>query len=208
MIIPIGERYDQAFYLMRKKKGEMVRQKLLPVLFVPMTGDSEQHRQVQPDGSRPELRNGGFENDTNNVTDNWYYQRYVTRDMNDAPEGVAYLRFENSEPGRGAQILQGMAVDGSKVSALNFSLQVKAKGAQVGQHADERPALRVHFYDADRKELPSDGIGPWRGDFDWKRFSKLVTVPPKAREAIIRIGLNGGTGELSVDDVQMKAVPR
>ena len=42
----------------------------------------------------------------------------------------------------------------------------------------------------------------------WKRVSKLVPVPARAREAILRIGLNGGLGELAVDDVQMKVVPR
>jgi hypothetical protein len=35
-----------------------------------------------------------------------------------------------------------------------------------------------------------------------------VTVPPRAREAIVRIGLCGATGSLGVDDVQMKVVPR
>ncbi len=208
MIIPIGERYDQAFYLLEKKEGELVRKKLLPVLFVPMTGDSEDSRKVQPDPSRPTIRNGGFEAENDGIAENWYYQRQLTRATDGAPEGQAYIRFENVDPGRGAQFLQGMGVDGSKVSALQFSLRVRTKGVKLGERPDERPALRVHFYDVDRRELPSDGVGPWDGTFDWKRVSKLVHVPPKAREAIVRIGLNGGTGELSVDDVQMKAVPR
>jgi hypothetical protein len=33
-------------------------------------------------------------------------------------------------------------------------------------------------------------------------------VPIKAREAIVRIGLNGGTGVLSLDDIQLKPVSR
>ncbi|MCY2965693.1 MAG: hypothetical protein NT069_19025 [Planctomycetota bacterium] len=208
MIIPIGERYDQAFYLLEKKDGELVRKKLLPVLFVPMTGDSEDNRKVQPDPTRPTIRYGGFEAENDGIAENWYYQRQLTRATDGAPEGQAYIRFENVDPGRGAQMLQGMGVDGSKVSALQFSLRVRTKGVKLGERPDERPALRVHFYDVDRRELPSDGVGPWDGTFDWKRVSKLVHVPPKAREAIVRIGLNGGTGELSVDDVQMKAVPR
>lgn len=210
MIIPIGERYDQAFYLLEKKQGELVRQKLLPVLFVPMTGDSEEIRKIKPDPANPTVRNGGFEvdDDGDGTVDNWYYQRMLTRETADAPEGMTYIRFQNSEPGRGAQMLQGMAVDGGKVSGLQISLRIRGEELKGGERQDERPALRLHFYDADRRELPSDGVGPWDGSFGWKRVSKLCSVPPKAREAILRIGLNGGTGTLSVDDLQMKVIPR
>ncbi|RPI89705.1 MAG: protein-L-isoaspartate(D-aspartate) O-methyltransferase, partial [Planctomycetaceae bacterium] len=210
MIIPIGERYDQAFYLLEKKGGELVRQKLLPVLFVPMTGDSEDNRKVKPDPTKPTVRNGGFEadDDGDGAVDNWYYQRMLSRETDDAPEGKAYVRFQNSDQGRGAQMLQGMAVDGSKVAGLQISLRIRGEELNGGERSDERSALRLHFYDADRRELPSDGIGPWEGSFGWKRVSKLCSVPPKAREAILRIGLNGGTGTLSVDDVQMKVIPR
>ncbi|MFN9198099.1 MAG: protein-L-isoaspartate(D-aspartate) O-methyltransferase [Planctomycetaceae bacterium] len=208
MIIPIGERYDQAFYLLEKKGGQLERRKLLPVLFVPMTGDSEAQRKIQPDPGKPQLRNGGFELANDGIAENWYYQRGLTRQTEGAVEGEACVVFENDEPGRGTQMLQGMAVDGSKISGLNFSLRVRGRDLRSGTHADERPALRIHFYDADRKELPIDGVGPWEGTFDWKRVSKLVPVPSRAREAILRIGLNGGLGELAVDDVQMKVLPR
>jgi protein-L-isoaspartate(D-aspartate) O-methyltransferase len=208
MIIPIGERYDQAFYLLEKKGGQLERRKLLPVLFVPMTGDSEAQRKIQPDPGKPQLRNGGFELANDGIAENWYYQRGLTRQTEGAVEGEACVVFENDEPGRGTQMLQGMAVDGSKISGLNFGLRVRGRDLRSGTHADERPALRIHFYDADRKELPIDGVGPWEGTFDWKRVSKLVPVPSRAREAILRIGLNGGLGELAVDDVQMKVLPR
>src|SRR5206468_5509975 len=38
MIIPLGERYQQMFYLFEKKGGKLVQTKLLPTMFVPMTG--------------------------------------------------------------------------------------------------------------------------------------------------------------------------
>jgi len=208
MIIPIGERYDQAFFLLEKQGGELIRRKLLPVLFVPMTGDSERNRKVLPNPARPELRNGGFELENEGVAESWYYQRNLQRKVEEAPEGTAYVEFESNELGRGAQLLQGMGVDGSKVAGLQFSLRVRAKGVRPGQHPDERAVLRVHFYDADRKEIPAEGLGPWEGTFDWKRVSKLVVVPPRAKEAIVRIGLCGATGSLAVDDVQMKVIPR
>lgn len=210
MIIPLGERYEQVFYLFEKQGDELVKKKLLPALFVPMTGVSEDNRKVKPDPARPELHNGGFEDDEDGDghPDAWHYQRQLTRETVDAPEGNAFVTFENHDVDRGAMALQGMAVDGPKVGALQFSLKVRGEDLRFGQTAFEKPSLNVQFYDADRKPMDAIVIGPWQGTFDWKRVSKLVHVPPKAREAIIRIGLNGGTGKLSVDEIEMKVLPR
>ncbi|MBW3543329.1 MAG: protein-L-isoaspartate(D-aspartate) O-methyltransferase, partial [Planctomycetes bacterium] len=46
MIIPLGERYQQVFHLLEKKDGQLVRRRLIPTLFVPMTGISEERREV------------------------------------------------------------------------------------------------------------------------------------------------------------------
>ena len=42
MIIPVGERYDQELILLTKKEGQIVREEVLPVLFVPMTGEAQE----------------------------------------------------------------------------------------------------------------------------------------------------------------------
>ena len=46
MIIPVGQRYQQTLYLLKKTKGKMVSEALLPTLFVPMTGEAEKERKV------------------------------------------------------------------------------------------------------------------------------------------------------------------
>src|SRR5206468_1539879 len=57
MIIPLGERYHQAFYLYDKVGDEVSRTKLLPTLFVPMTGIAKGDRTRSPAG----LVNGSFQ---------------------------------------------------------------------------------------------------------------------------------------------------
>ncbi len=52
------------------------------------------------------------------------------------------------------------------------------------------------------------GLGPWRGTADWKREEGRIRVPTNAREAIVRIGLLGGVGEVSFDDVQIHGAPK
>jgi len=210
MIIPLGERYAQVFYLFEKKNGELVKQKLLPALFVPMTGVSEEKREVRPDPANPQVYNGSFEidDDGDGHPEGWYYQRQLKLATQLAPDGKQYVVFENFDPGRGAQMLQGMAVDGSKVSSIEVRLQVRGANLKFGPSQYDKPALFFQFYDANRKPLPEDMIGPWKDSFNWKKVSDVVHVPPLAREAIVRIGLNGGTGTLSVDDIRITPVSR
>jgi protein-L-isoaspartate(D-aspartate) O-methyltransferase len=209
MIIPLGERYEQVFYLFEKKNGELVKSRLLPALFVPMTGVAEDNRQVKPDPKHPEIHNGNFENDTegDGRPVGWHYQRQLTLETGNAPRGKRFVTFENRDDGRSAQVLQAMIMDGRAVSTIQISLQVSGQNIRTGQ-AGEKAAAVLHYFDADRRPLNYEEIGPWEGSFDWKTVTKTIVVPAKSREAILRIGLNGATGSLSVDDVRLSAQPK
>ncbi|MBN1588865.1 MAG: protein-L-isoaspartate(D-aspartate) O-methyltransferase, partial [Pirellulales bacterium] len=91
MIIPVGERYQQTLYRLTKRDGKLLREKLRPTLFVPMTGAAETERRVQPDPSHPKLVNGDFEEFAETKPapnaapdaaglkkpDGWHYQRQL-----------------------------------------------------------------------------------------------------------------------------------
>ncbi|MGH7195001.1 MAG: protein-L-isoaspartate(D-aspartate) O-methyltransferase, partial [Candidatus Saccharimonadales bacterium] len=49
MLIPLGERYQQTLYMLKKIDGKLQREELLPIIFVPMTGTAEDERVVKPD---------------------------------------------------------------------------------------------------------------------------------------------------------------
>ncbi len=61
LIIPVGERYQQTLFLMRKKDGKLEQEALRPTLFVPMTGEAEDNRKVKADPHHPQILNGDFE---------------------------------------------------------------------------------------------------------------------------------------------------
>ena len=211
MIIPVGERYEQTLVLLSKRNGVMEREALVPSLFVPMTGTAEQGRRVQPDGTKPALHNVGFEEmlPESDVPAAWYYGRQtqiVTG--NDAAEGRQYLRLENAEPGRPAQIFQGFPVDGRTIGRVTLSLAVRGDAIAAGPNADDFPGLVVRFFNEERTRSQNSQVGPWKANGGWRRVEGTIAVPVWAREAILQIGLLGATGRLDVDDVRVSGVAR
>jgi protein-L-isoaspartate(D-aspartate) O-methyltransferase len=208
MVIPVGERYQQTLYLLKKNQGKLETEALKPTLFVPMTGKAESQRKVLPDPTKPAIENGGFEQtiDEPPQAAGWHYQRQVEIITNKAaPEGKNYATFSNSEPGRGSQALQGFAVDGRKVKTLEIAFSVRGRNIRPGQNASDLPVLGFIFYDDNRAIAGQTNIGPWKGTFDWQREARAIAVPSRAREAILRLGLFGAVGEISFDDIELKA---
>lgn len=211
MVIPVGERYDQMLVLLTKRGGEMVRESLVPSLFVPMTGEAEEARLVQPDGTRPAIGNGGFEDvlTDGGVPTSWYYGRQMDLvEAPDAPEGARYLRLENAEKGRPAQLFQGFAVDGRAIGRLAITLEVRGESIREGLSAEELPALGVQFFDERRSRSSRAMLPVGKGTFPWKQVRGTLTVPVWAREAIVLIGMLGGTGRLEADAVRLEGVAR
>jgi len=209
IIVPMGERYQQTLYLMRKTDGEMVREALRPTLFVPMTGWAESQRKIQPDGSQPEILNGSFEEDPdeNGFMPGWYYQRQLEREEGVlAPHGQFYVTFDNDQPGRAAHLMQGIALDGRQVKEIEFFVSFKCDSVAPGLEPDDLPIAAITWFDEDRQELGSNYIGPFQGSRTWHNYSRKFPVPPTARDAIVRIGLFGATGKASFDNLKLKVI--
>ena len=208
MVVPVGQRYQQTLYLLKKTDGRMVSEKLRPTLFVPMTGHAEEARRVLPDPADPEVVNGGFElllGDPPTMA-GWHYVRQAELVTDgDAPEGANFVTFSNAEAGRGCRALQGFAVDGRKVHSLDLSMHVRGSDIRPGQTTRQLPLLVVTFYDESRATVGHGVLGPWRGTFAWQEETGRIEVPPRAREAILRIGLLGAVGEISFDGIEMQA---
>ena len=207
MVVPVGERYQQTLYLLKKVDGRLVKEALKPTLFVPMTGEAEQQRRVLPDPGKPSIRNGDFEETVGDPPELavWHYQRQLKVVTDEkAPSGEHYVTFTNEHPGRGAQALQGMAVDGQQVKQLKVSVRVRGKDIRPGEVLDQLPMLVITFYDQSRATVGHGTLGPWRDTFRWRTESGLIAVPPRAREAVVRIGLLGAVGEIAFDDLQIE----
>ena len=219
MIIPVGERYQQNLYLMRKVSGKLKSEALRATLFVPMTGEAEAQRAVKPDPEestnrqrqlrrrarrrRRQQANGR----TAKEPAGWHYQRQLTlqAECADAPDGKSYVTFHNAEPGRGSHALQGFAVDGREVSTLRLILlgpRRQHPPRRASQTNCRRSSSRSTTSAARRsaKNRSAHSPAPSLGvDED-----KSLRVPLRAREAILRIGLLGAVGELSLDDLRLQ----
>ena len=231
MVIPVGQRYQQTLYEMKKQDGQLIRRPLRPTLFVPMTGTAEDGRQHLPDRARPAVVNGDFEQrspvlDSHTAEDDgadekyqdefifgWYYGRQVRRvqenlttgNSKDA-SGEAFARFENSTPGLDSHLLQGVPIDGSQVTTLRMSGRVRTREVRKGPGPHALPSIAISFYDSDRNELALYWLGPFEGTSPWRSVSRLLRVPVKTHEAILRIGLFGATGQADFDDVSLRRI--
>ena len=210
MVIPVGERYQQTLYVMKKAGGTLTREALQPTLFVPMTGAAEAKRDVLPDPAKPTVGNGSFEQVLGDPPQaaGWHYQRQMKLADDVVPDGKNYALFTNAEAGRGSHALQGLAVDGRKVDKLELSCMVRGKDIRPDLATKHLPMIVITFYDDNRATVGQGTLGGWRDTFEWQKETKRIDVPPKAREAIIRIGLLGATGELGIDAIELKAVKR
>jgi protein-L-isoaspartate(D-aspartate) O-methyltransferase len=206
IIVPVGEPYQQVFHLLKKEDGKLTNEALRPTLFVPMTGQAAKNRKVPADPLHPTLINPSFEEtipDSGEPT-GWYYIRQMELvEVSDAPDGRQIATFTNKDPGRTARALQGFAIDGRKIHQLQISLMVKGTDVNVGIAPDQLPQFAVIFLNENRAPAGNVKLGPWSGTFGWQKITGKLKVPPTAREAIVNIGLIGGTGEVSYDDIQM-----
>ena len=206
IVIPLGERYNQTFYLLKKVNGELQFEALRPTLFVPMTGAAEKRREVQPDGLHPTLENGDFEKAVpeGNIPDVWYYQRQCTWMTGvEAPKGTHYLKMSNNIPNLNACIMQGFAVDGKKVRRLKFTYSVKGEELYMNPDTGDLPRVQIVFYDERVSDIARVEGRFWKGSFDWRTERVYFDVPPKATSAIIQFGLYGSVGTLYLDNVEL-----
>lgn len=207
MVIPVGERYQQMLYLMRKKDGKLEREALRPTLFVPMTGEAEDNRRVQADPTKPKLINGDFDEPLLKSGDvpGWYYQRGL-KWVTDTKHSGHYVEFENDSRGRPTNLLQGLGLDGRQVRKVKLSAHIKYSDVKPGVDKTELPAVTIRFYDEKRALLGTQFLGPFQGTTrDWKTESRTFRVPLEAREAIVSVGLFGATGKASFDKVELEA---
>lgn len=132
----------------------------------------------------------------------WYYGRQV-RHRKEGDQG--YVRFANDTPGLSSHLLQGIAVDGQSVSMIRLVGRCRTENIRKGPTPDAMPMVAISFYDELRQDLGTYTVGPFRGTRPWRESSRLIRVPPKTHEAILRIGLFGATG---VADFQRVAIEK
>jgi protein-L-isoaspartate(D-aspartate) O-methyltransferase len=209
MIIPVGERYQQILYLMRKRDGKLEQEALRPTLFVPMTGTAEDNREVKADPKNPKLLNGDFElpMPENGHVPNWYYQFGLKMiDDPEGPVGKQVVEFSNDSPHHPSLLLQGLPLDGRYVRRIRLSSWVATKNTKPTSDPDEQPSVIIQFFDSNRKRVAYYQLGPFFGNRPWKQIQKEWDVPLTSREAIVTIGLFGATGTAKFDGVNLEVL--
>ena len=162
-MVPLGQRYQQTLYLFKKVKGVLQAEPLQPTFFVPMMGRAEEERAVPADPGKPVLVNGDFQNAPDGQPAGWYYVRQAKVEPAAGRRAASASRFKTTTPGRAAQALQAVGVDGRQTHEIEISLWVRGLRVQPGSLPEQRPGLVVVFFNANREPVSKQGIGPWSG---------------------------------------------
>lgn len=210
MLVPLGDRYQQSLYAFTRHEGRLVAESVEPTFFVPMEGKAEERRSKENDSALPELVGGDFEQTLDNGTlpNGWFYVRRASVEKDQtAPQGESVLTFSNKHPGQSCRALQAMGIDGRAAGQLVVSFWSRADDLHPAPLPAPPPCLVVTFFDEARLPIDAHASPPLSGNFSWQQSRYHVDVPHRARGMLIAIDLHGGTGRLSIDDVQLKVRP-
>ena len=200
MVIPVGERFQQMLYLLKKTKGKMVSEALLPTLFVPMTGSGRRKAEeaARPAPSDPDQRRFRGTQRQAAAAGRLALRRGKRRSKATRTRRRASTTPPSATASRaaGCQALQGFAVDGRKVPRLDVSLVVRGRNIGPGQTPQQlaRWASPFTTRTASRsaRRVPSAlGSAPSTG----RPRRSGSRYPPRAGSAIVRIGLLGAVGD-------------
>jgi len=198
---------EELFHLFEKQHGRLVALKVWSPFSIANADNLKQHRDEKQSPNKSEIENGDFELSEDGKATGWYFQRQAAlAEDREAPNNHV-LTFENKEPGRHAQAIQEVAIDGRAVVSLRLS--VRAKGLEIHNSSSaDKPSMVIRFYDAHQRPItvePSAILGPWRGTFGWETYTCVSSVPKTTRKALVVISMGGATGRLTVDDAQLSA---
>jgi protein-L-isoaspartate(D-aspartate) O-methyltransferase len=212
MIIPVGERYQQMLYRMRKVNGNLEQESLQPTLFVPMTGQAEANREIAPDPENPKLLNASFEQDL--IKDfhvpGWYYQFGCTvlteAGFPDGQRGVEFRSLDGEQP---SMLLQGIPLDGRAVKKIRMGGWIRTENVEIVSSDKTRaPAVAIQYFDEKRNRIGFNYVGGLKGTNEWKKLVDEFKVPPNTREAIVSVGLFGATGMAQFDGLIFEPVKK
>jgi hypothetical protein len=74
---------------------------------------------------------------------------------------------------------------------------------RAGPKPEQTPGVVITFFDRNRTLVGTARLGPFEGTSKWTEHNERVPVPRTAQDAVIMIGLSGGTGQIAFDDFQM-----
>ena len=94
---------------------------------------------------------------------------------------------------------------GAGPMALKFYARMN-NGQSDGESKGGGAAGRIEFFDSQGERVQALRFwGPWRGTFEWKKFSCKIKAPENAVRAKLRLGLEQAKGWVWFDGVRMEA---
>jgi parallel beta-helix repeat protein len=151
------------------------------------------------------LSNPGFESDEddNNLPDFWIGRKLGRQDLLDCSlwyeGGCSFILMGN---GSGKSLKQVIAVDGSPNDEFDFSLWVKAQGADGSGNFQGK--IVVYYTDGTKETF---SLNFTKGSYDWQMFSKRFSARRAYSSISIELLYGKSRGQVWFDQVALEQVP-
>lgn len=157
----------------------------------------------------PRLDDFETDEDGDKVPDGWYNLRDASL-ATGGPVGPTVLRFENDLPGRPARASRAFGINGREYEAVILGLWVRVEDVHAGERLGEAPSLLIDFLGGELKAESRSILGPWTDlpSGQWTHVAKRIPIREPTLDAILSVGLIGGTGRLDIDGLSIELVPR
>ncbi|OGV69823.1 MAG: hypothetical protein A3K19_28890 [Lentisphaerae bacterium RIFOXYB12_FULL_65_16] len=136
----------------------------------------------------------------------WELPRGATIDRSTAHGGAASMRIANTT-GEYTLVRQRLPPSLATRRKLRLNVWVKGENLVQGDKPWKTGIVEFEFRDTADKIAYHHAPAELLGTFDWQRVETVFDVPADAQDIRVRLGINGATGTMWLDDVTVTPAP-
>ena len=151
------------------------------------------------------LQNGDFSNDRNNDFIPDYWRPSSKEGIKLQKEGKNKFVYIYNEEAQYKVLEQIIKIKPGKIKKITVKANIKINNVIPGPKEWEMARVMVLFYNKNNKQIGGwPELDRWSGSWGWTNKYNIIDVPSEAKKIKVQLQLSNCTGEMWIDDVEVK----